>query len=77
MKKTVVKFMAIAAVSAGWMVVAQAQTFVLDGVLMGTVCRYGPYFTRYPSVDAQPVGSACPIRDNFGDIIGRGVVTDE
>ena len=53
------------------------MTFWNNGVLYGTVCRNGYYFTAYPSHMAQVVGSDCPIRDIYGNIIGFGVVTNE
>lgn len=56
---------------------AHAVTFWYNGVLMGTVCRNGPYYTAYPVAMAQPVGSACPVRDPYGTIIMTGVVTNE
>jgi hypothetical protein len=56
---------------------ASAMTFFYNGVLMGTVCRNGPYYTAYPVHMAQPVGTACPVRDINGFIIGTGVVTNE
>lgn len=56
---------------------AFAYTFMLHGVWYGTVCRNGIYFTAYPRHMAQPVGTACPIRDNFGTIIGYGSVSAE
>jgi hypothetical protein len=56
---------------------ATAVTFWHNGVLMGTVCRNGPFFTVYPFHMAQPVGTSCPIRDGFGNIVGVGVVTAE
>lgn len=56
---------------------AHAVPFWYNGVLMGTVCRAGLYYTVYPAVYAQPVGTSCPVRDNFGNIIGYGVVTNE
>lgn len=65
------------AVLAAFAMSAHALTFWVNGVLMGTVCRNGPYFTAYPTSMAQPVGTACPIRDGYGTIIGTGVVTTE
>ena len=57
--------------------VASAATFWHNGVLMGTICRNGIYFASYPIHMAQPVGTACPIRDAYGTVIGTGVVTAE
>ena len=55
---------------------AQAQTFYVGGVLMGTVCRAGGLWTQY--FDAyQPVGSRCPIKNDYGQVVAIGVVTDE
>jgi hypothetical protein len=72
MKKTIVAIsLAVAAIS------ASAATFFYNGVLMGTVCRSGAYYTVYPVSMAQPVGSPCPVRDPYGYIIGSGVVTTE
>ncbi len=56
---------------------ANAGTFYANGVLYGTVCRNGPYWTSYPAQNAQPVGSSCPVRDSYGNIIGYGTVTSE
>lgn len=56
---------------------AHAVTFMQYGVLMGTVCRSGPYYTVYPVHMAQPVGSSCPVRDPYGYTIGYGYVTAE
>lgn len=44
-------------------------------VIMGTICSNGVIFTNYPPAMAQPLGTACPIRDNFGNVIGQGTVT--
>jgi hypothetical protein len=68
-------FAAVAAIGVGVVVVSSASA-VSNGIL-GTVCRNGIYFTVYPSYMAQPVGTSCPIRDNFGNVIGSGVVTNE
>jgi hypothetical protein len=56
---------------------ANATTRWINGVLWGNVCRNGIYYTVYPWANAQPVGTACPVRDNFGNIIGQGAVSDE
>ena len=56
---------------------ANAATFFQNGVWYGTVCRAGYYFTVYPVYQAQPVGTSCPVRNNYGGIIGWGIVTDE
>lgn len=56
---------------------AAAVTFFVNGVLMGTVCRNGLYYTAYQVHAAQPVGSVCPVRDPYGVIIMTGVVTAE
>lgn len=53
---------------------AEAYTFYYGGVLMGTVCSNGTYSTSYPASMAQPVGSACPLRDGFNNVIGYGTV---
>lgn len=72
MKKTII---AIALAAAA--ITASAATFFYNGVLMGTVCRSGPYYTVYPINMAQPVGSTCPVRDAYGYTIAIGVVTNE
>jgi hypothetical protein len=56
---------------------ANAATFFSGGTLMGTVCRAGYYYTVYPAYNAQPVGTSCPVRDNFGRVVAWGIVTDE
>lgn len=56
---------------------ANATTWWVNDVLFGNVCRNGIYFTVYPLANGQPVGSACPVRDGYGNIIARGVVTNE
>jgi hypothetical protein len=56
---------------------AFAFTFYVNGILFGTVCRDGAYYTVYPSNMAQPVGTTCPIRDAYGNIIGQGMVSYE
>lgn len=64
---------AIAAAAAS----ASAATFWYNGVLMGNVCRSGIYYTVYPIQNAQAVGSSCPLRDNFGNVVGWGFVSNE
>ena len=54
-----------------------ALTFWSNGVLYGTVCRIGIYFYSYPVSMAQPVGTMCPVRDSWGNIIATGTVTNE
>lgn len=67
-----------AALIAAAAIPAHAVTFWYNGVLMGTVCRMGGFYTSYPVAMAQPVGTACPVRNVYnGAIIGYGVVTDE
>lgn len=56
---------------------SSATTWWYNGVLFGNVCRSGVYFTVYPYNAGQPVGSSCPVRDSFGNIIGYGLVTTE
>lgn len=56
---------------------ASAVTWWHNGVLFGNVCRNGVYFTVYPERSGQPVGSTCPVRDSFGNILGYGLVTAE
>jgi len=56
---------------------ASAMTFWYNGTLMGTVCRSGAYYTAYPQHAAQPVGTSCPVRNSYGQIIGYGFVTHE
>jgi hypothetical protein len=63
------KSFALAAVLAALSFSALPATFWYSGVLMGTVCRNGAYFTVYPGFAAQPVGSSCPVRDNAGNIM--------
>jgi len=72
MKKVILGIaLAIAAMS------AQAATWWVGGTLYGNVCRNGIYYTVYPTSYGQPVGTGCPVRDNFGNIVGFGVVTNE
>jgi hypothetical protein len=56
---------------------AQAITWYDGGVLFGNVCRYGMYYTEYPTVYGIPVGSSCIVRDAYGAPIYNGVVTAE
>lgn len=56
---------------------ANATTWYQGGVLYGNVCRSGAYYTVYPIAMGQPVGTACPVRDGYGNVIGTGVVTAE
>lgn len=72
MKKALVILAAVAAIAS-----AHAATFFYNGVLMGTVCRDGLYYTVYPIQMAQPVGTSCPVRNTNGFIVGTGVVTTE
>jgi len=65
-------FLAIGAVGS-----ANAQTWWFNGVLFGNVCRSGAYYFVYPVADGQPVGSTCPVRDGYGNVIAQGVVTSE
>lgn len=55
---------------------ASAETWWVNGVLFGNVCRNGIYYTYYPG-DGMPVGARCAIRDNFGNVIGWGRVSNE
>jgi hypothetical protein len=72
MKKTILTIgLVIASLS------ASAVTFWSNGVLMGTVCRNGIYYTVYPTYMAQAVGTVCPMRDPYGAIVGYGYVTAE
>lgn len=72
MKKILVSLALVATMAS-----ASAMTFWSGGVLYGTVCRYGAFWTSYPAQNAQPVGSTCPVRNGYGDIIGIGSVTTE
>ena len=56
---------------------AGAQTWYYAGVLYGNICRNGAYYTVYPISAGQPVGSVCPLRDNLGNIVGTGYVSNE
>lgn len=55
----------------------QAATWVQDGVAFGNICADGVYFTIYPVEMGQPIGSACPIRDQYGRIFAWGVVVNQ
>lgn len=72
MKKVVIGFLAAAALSS-----ASAATWWVNGVLFGNVCRSGLYYTVYPIHMGQPVGTICPVRDAFGNIIMQGIVSNE
>lgn len=72
MKKIIIGILAVAAMSS-----ASAATWWVNGVLYGNVCRYGLYYTVYPISMGQPVGSVCPVRNNRGDILVLGLVSDE
>ena len=56
---------------------ASAATWWYNGVLYGNVCRNGYYYTVYPRHQAQPVGSNCLIRNNYGNVVGEGIVSNE
>ena len=56
---------------------ADAMTWYVNGILYGNVCRNGPYYTIYPMSMGQPVNTQCPIRNNYGQVIGFGIVTAE
>ncbi len=56
---------------------ASAATWWVNGVLYGNVCRNGIFFTVYPIQMGQPVGTICPIRDSYGNIVGQGLVSNE
>jgi len=72
MKKAILGIaIAVAAIS------AQAGTWWVGGTLFGNVCRSGIYFTVYPVQYGQPVGTSCPVRDNFGNIVAYGFVSNE
>ena len=72
-----IKMVSVAVISIAAVIPAHAFTFFHNGILMGTVCRNGAYWTSYPQQYAQPVGTSCPVRNNNGVIIGYGVVTEE
>ena len=56
---------------------ASAATWWVNGVLYGNICRNGIYYTVYPLHMGQPVGSMCPLRDNYGNIVMWGRVSNE
>ena len=56
---------------------ADASTWYVGGVWFGNICRSGGYYTVYPRHMGQPVGTTCPVRDSYGNVVGTGVVTDE
>ena len=56
---------------------AFSATWWVNGVLYGNICRNGIYFTVYPANMAQPVGTTCPMRDSYGNIVGQGYVSNE
>ena len=56
---------------------AMSETWYVGGFLYGNICRNGVYFTRYPVYMGQLVGTECPLRDNFGNIVGHGYVSNE
>lgn len=56
---------------------AFAATFYVNGVLYGTICRNGIYYTVYMISMAQPVGTTCFMRDSYGNIVGQGYVSNE
>ena len=62
----------------GLSIIAKADVWIgPDGLEWGNVCRNGFYFTYYPDQMGQPLGTACPIRNDYGIIIGYGVVTGQ
>jgi len=71
------KMLAVALLLLGVGGIANAATWWYSGVLYGNVCRSGFYYTVYPAANGQPVGSACPVRDGYGNIVAQGVVTNE
>jgi hypothetical protein len=78
MKKIARKAIVVAAFLAmGAVGSASAQTWWINGVLYGNVCRSGLVYFVYLPANMQQVGSACPVRDNFGNVIAQGVVTNE
>lgn len=72
MKKIIVGLLAVASMSS-----ASAVTWWVNGVLYGNVCRSGIYYTIYPIHMGQPVGTLCPVRDIYGNIVLTGRVTAE
>jgi len=73
MKKIVLAIALVAGLVGG----ANATTWMVGGVVFGNVCRNGVYFTVYPISMGQPVGTQCPMRDNYGNIVGYGFVSNE
>jgi hypothetical protein len=71
------KILAVLALCLGISNVANADTWYVNGVLYGNVCRSGIYYTVYPYSAAQPVGTSCPIRNGYGYIVGYGFVSNE
>lgn len=72
------KKLILAAVLAVSSLSANAVTWVgNDGQIWGNVCRNGAYFTVYPVSMGQPVGTSCPIRNGYGQIVGYGFVSNE
>ena len=69
----IVLFMLIALMSFN----ASATTWYFNGVLYGNICRSGYYYTVYPIAYGQPVGSQCPIRDQYGNFVMWGLVSNE
>jgi hypothetical protein len=76
-ERNMIKAALLLTLVAGVVAPASAETVIINGILYGTVCRNGAFYFDYPIQDAQPVGTACPVRDNFGNVIGSGVVTNE
>lgn len=57
---------------------AKAETFVApDGIVFSNVCRYGVFYTVYPLEAAQPLGTSCAILNEFGAVIGYGLVSTD
>lgn len=56
---------------------ASAATWWVNGILFGNVCRNGLYYTVYPVHMGQPVGTVCPVRDSYGNIVMQGLVSNE
>ena len=54
-----------------------AETFVKNGILMGTVCRFDDFTTHYSKSLALPVGSICKVKTKDGVLIGLGQITHE
>lgn len=74
MKKSLIAIAAVLTLVAS---IADASTWYVGGVLYGNICRSGVYYTVYPIANGQPVGSICPIRNDYGQIIGTGFVSNE